>query len=149
MLDLPKILVYNVNINFLEVFMKPNYVAKKSAWTAVSIWTILLCWLIVPIIIMIFKIIALKAETIEFYDQKVVQRSGILAKQERQSLLTNITSVSVNQSLLGRIFNYGNVQVDLIGKWDINTDGVSNPHILKEFLEDYLSNKNMNQVIMK
>ena len=86
MLDLPKILVYNVNINFLEVFMKPNYVAKKSAWTAVSIWTILLCWLIVPIIIMIFKIIALKAESIEFYDQKVVQRSGILAKQERANL---------------------------------------------------------------
>ena len=128
--------------------MKPNYVAKKSAWTAVSIWTILLFWLIVPIIIMIFKIIALKAESIEFYDQKVVQRSGILAKQERQSLLTNITSVSVNQSLWGRIFNYGNVQVDLIGKWDINTNGVANPHKLKDFLEDYLSNKNMHQAIM-
>lgn len=127
--------------------MQPNYVAKKSAWTAVSIWTILLCWLIFPVIVMIFKIIALKAESIEFYDQKVVQRSGIIAKRERQSLLTNVTSVSVNQSVLGRIFNYGDVQVDLIGKWDINTNGISNPHKLKEFLENYLSDKNMQQII--
>ncbi len=127
--------------------MGANYVAKKSAWGAVSIWTILFCWLIIPIVVMIFKIIALKFETIEFYDEKVVQRSGIIAKRERQSLLTNVTSVSVNQSVLGRIFNYGDVQVDLIGKWDVNTNGISNPHKLKEFLEKYLSNKNMQQII--
>lgn len=127
--------------------MKANYVAKKSAWGAVSIWSILFCWLIIPIFVMIFKIIALKAESIEFYDGKVVQKSGILSKREKQSLLTNVTSVSVNQSLWGRIFNYGDVKVDLIGKWDIDTVGISRPNELKAFLEDYLSNKNIHQLV--
>ncbi len=127
--------------------MKANYVAKKSAWGAVSIWSILFCWLIIPIFVMIFKIIALKAESIEFYNEKVVQKSGILSKREKQSLLTNVTSVSVNQSLWGRIFNYGDVKVDLIGKWDIDTVGISRPNELKAFLEDYLSNKNIHQLV--
>ena len=92
--------------------------------------------------------ISLKCESIEFYDQRVIQKSGILAKKERQSVLTNIVSVSVNQSLWGGIFNYGDVQVDLIGKWDIDTRGISRPHELKNFLEKYLSNGNTQQILM-
>lgn len=127
--------------------MQPNYVAKKSLWGAISIWSILFFWLIIPIFVVIFKMIALRCEKIEFYDQRVIQKSGILAKKERQSVLTNIVSVSVNQSLWGGIFNYGDVQVDLIGKWDIDTHGISRPHELKNFLEKYLSNGNTQQIL--
>ncbi len=77
--------------------------------------------------------ISLKYERIEFYDQRVIQKSGIFTKKERQSVLTNIVSVSVNQSLLGGIFNFGDVQIDLIGSWDIDTEGISRPHELKTF----------------
>ena len=128
--------------------MQPNFVAKKSLWGAISIWSILFFWLIIPIFVIIFKMISLKCESIEFYDQRVIQKSGILAKKERQSVLTNIVSVSVNQSLWGGIFNYGDVQVDLIGKWDIDTRGISRPHELKNFLEKYLSNGNTQQILM-
>ena len=40
--------------------VKPNYVMKKSAWSVIRPWHILLSFLIVPLIIMIIKIINIK-----------------------------------------------------------------------------------------
>lgn len=129
--------------NELEVAtMQANYVAKKSAWRAVTLGRILLIWLIIPIFIIIFDIIRLKSETIEFYDNQIVTKKGILSKNVKKTVFTGVVSVSVNQSLFGRMFNYGDVQVDVMGKWDVDTDGISNPHQLEEYLETRIVDKN-------
>ena len=49
-----------------------EYVAKKSAWCCISFWWIVSCILIIPIIFLVFRILAAKAETITFYSDKVV-----------------------------------------------------------------------------
>ena len=116
--------------------MKPNYVAKKSIWSAITFWRVLLFWLIIPLIVMIIGIIAAKKETIEFYDEKVILKKGIIARSEKQTIFSGVLAVSVEQSVLGRMFNYGNVRIDVQGKWDIDTTMVSNPHGLKEYLEN-------------
>lgn len=123
---------------YKEIVMQTSYVAKKSAWSAVSIWHILLCWLVVPIIIMIIKIAIVKSETIEFSQTEVISRRGILSKSERHSSLSGIRSVSVSQSLWGRMFNFGEVTVDIVGKWDVDLSGISNPTALKEYLLPYV-----------
>ena len=129
--------------NKLEVAtMQANYVAKKSAWSAVTLGRVLLIWLIIPIFIIIFDIIRLKNETIEFYDERIVTRKGVLSKKVKKTIFTGVVSVSVNQSLFGRIFNYGNVEVDVMGEWDVNTKGIANPHKLEEYLETKIINKN-------
>ena len=122
--------------------MQANYVAKKSAWSAVRLGRVLLIWLIIPIFIIIFDIIRLKNETIEFYDERIVTRKGVLSKKVKKTIFTGVVSVSVNQSLFGRIFNYGNVEVDVMGEWDVNTKGIANPHKLEEYLETKIINKN-------
>ena len=129
--------------------VQPNYVMKKSAWSVVRPWHILLSFLIVPLFIMLFKIINIKDETISFYNNKVVQRSGIISKHEKTNILTHVLSVTIHQSLLGRIFNYGTVYVDVVGKWDINMRGVKNPMAAKAYLERFVANgTGMNQMII-
>ena len=128
--------------------MEANYVAKKSVWAVISIWHILLCWLIIPLIIMVVKIFIAKSYVIEFYDNKVIVKSGILTKKERQSILTNVASVSIEQTLMGRICNYGDIKVDIVGRWDVNTEGIKNPKGLKEYLNKYVSSCGVQQVIM-
>ena len=91
--------------------MKPEYVATKSAWGAVTFLRVVLFWLIVPLIIMIGHIVILKHERIEFYSNQVVVKSGVLNKKQRKSAFTGVMCVSVEQSLLGRICNYGNVKL--------------------------------------
>ena len=115
--------------------VKPNYVIKKSAWSVVKWWHIVFGILIIPRIIMIVKIINVKDESISFYSNKVVHKSGIFSKHEKTTILTRVLSVTVTQTFWGRICNYGTLHVDVVGKWDLNLRGIKNPMGAKEYLE--------------
>ena len=127
--------------------MKPNYVAKKSATSVLSFWLIVFFWLVIPLIIQIARILSAKCYSIEFYDNKIVVKSGILSKQEKQSVFGGVYSVSISQSFAGRIFNYGNIKVDCPGKWDIDTTGIKDPESLKIYLENYITASGMTNII--
>ncbi len=118
--------------------VKPNYVVKKSAWSVIRPWHILLFFLIVPLIIMIVKIINIKDESISFYNNKVVKKSGIFSKHEKTTVFTQVLSVTVEQTFWGRICNYGTVYVDVVGSWDISMVGVKKPMEVKEYLESHV-----------
>lgn len=121
--------------------MTPNYVAKKSAVAALSFWLIIFCWLVIPLIIQIVRILSAKNFSIEFYDDKKVVKSGVLSKNEDQSVFSGVYSVSVHQSFFGRIFKYGDVAVDAPGTWDIKTEKIKDPQSLKRYLETRISSK--------
>ena len=127
--------------------MTPNYVARKSVLPALSFWLILFFWLIVPTIVQVFRILAARAYTIEFYDDKIITKSGVLNKQETQSVFAGVYSLSVSQSFFGRIVNYGDVRVDCPGKWDIDTTGIIDPYGLKKYLEGKITAKGTTNVI--
>ena len=115
--------------------MKPNFVATKSAVSVLSFWRIISCILIIPIFILIIRIIATKQYRIEFYDDKIIIYSGLINKSKKQCVFMGVTASSVNQTLFGRIFNYGNIEVDCVGKWDIDTTAIKNPHELDSYLQ--------------
>ena len=50
-------------------------------------------------------------------------------------------SVSVEQSFSGQLFGYGNVKIDVFGKWDIDTHGIVRPEELKRYLETRMIRK--------
>ena len=127
--------------------MKPNYVAKKSVTGVLSFWLIVFFWLVIPLIIQIARILSAKCYSIEFYDNKIVVKSGVLSKQENQSVFGGVYSVSVSQSFVGRIFNYGNIQVDCPGRWDIDTVGIKDSSALKKYLENYIIAIRMTNII--
>ena len=127
--------------------MNPNYVAKKSVTGVLSFWLIVFFWLVIPLIIQIARILSAKYYSIEFYDDKIVIKSGVLSKQEKQSVFAGVYSVSISQSFFGRIFNYGSVTVDCPGKWDVDTEGIKDPSALKKYLENYITSSGMTNII--
>lgn len=124
--------------------MTPNYVAKKSLLCALNLWLILFFWLIIPLIIQIIRILDAKFYTIEFYNDKVVTKSGVFSTHEFQNTFMGIYSVSVYKPFLGRIFDYGDIRVDCPGPWDINTDGIKDPDGLKKYLETKITSRGAN-----
>lgn len=126
----------------------PNYVASKTAWNAVTPLRILFFWLIIPLIVLIVDIIRNKKNKIEFYDKYVIEKSGILSKKEKKSTFAGVYSVSIEQSVWGRIFNYGNVKIDVVGRWNIDTHGISHPKGLKKYLENYIVEPNNLQSVV-
>ena len=117
--------------------MSPNYVTRKSILPAFKFWRVILFFLIVPLIILIYNIIALKNDITEFYDDKIVHKKGVFSKSETTTAFMGVYAVTVEQSFFGRIFNYGDINIDAVGKWDVNLDGVKNPKGLKEYLEQH------------
>lgn len=127
--------------------MKPNYVAKKSIVASLSIWLILFFWLVIPLIIQIVRILKAASYSIEFYDNKIVVKSGVINQNEDQSVFSYVYSVSLSRTFFGRLFNYGSVRVDCPGRWDIDTEGIKDPIGFKKFLEGYISNNNAVNII--
>lgn len=67
--------------------MNPNYTIKKSAWTSITLFRILFIWLIIPALLIIADIIKAKCDKIEFYDDKVIHKSGVLDKKKNKLYL--------------------------------------------------------------
>lgn len=127
---------------------QPNYVAKKSAWSAIRWWHILFFFLIVPLIIMICKIIIVKHKRIEFYDKKIVQKSGVFDVEKKTAVFTAVLAVCVEYPFWGRILGYGNVKVEMVGPWDIDLNGVKKPKKLQRYLESRIANvRGMHQLL--
>lgn len=118
--------------------MKPNYIAKKSLWGAVTPVRIFLFFLIIPLIILIADMIRLSCHRIEFYDKKIVHKLGVFSKQEKVFYFTGVMSVYTHQSFIGRIFGYGDVKVDFQGRYDIGTDCIKRPNKLRDYLSHYI-----------
>ena len=89
--------------------MTPNLVVRKTAWSAVTPLCVLFFWLVIPAIVMIWRIVATKSYVVEFYDDYVITKGGVFSKYERKTVFPAVLSVSVSQSFLGRIFGYGNL----------------------------------------
>ena len=115
--------------------MEPLYVAKKSKLCSFSLLRILFCWLIVPIIFIIIDMLKTNVEKVEFYDKKVTERNGLISKGEKETTFKGVVSVTVQQSFWGRIFNFGDVHIDLVGKNNLYLEKIANPYDLKKFLE--------------
>ena len=145
MLDKKLFFMYNIDkilIFFLWRFiMKPDYVAKKSAFLELDIRLLLLFWLIVPLIMQICKIILAKRTIIEFYPDKIVTKKGFFNIRQTESAFEGISSVSIQQTFWGRIFNYGTVMVDGPHKWLISSFGIAKPRKLIKYLETRMAKK--------
>jgi len=115
--------------------MESLYTVKKSIVPSFSFLRILFFWLIIPCILIIIDIIKFSKEKVEIYEKHIIEKTGILSKNEKQTTFAGIVSVSVNQTLFGRMFNYGNVTIDIVGKGGIYIEGAKNPFELKKFLE--------------
>lgn len=116
-----------------------KYTARKSKLAALNWLCVLFCWLIVPIFIQIYLFLRAHCYTLEFYTDKVVVKTGVLNKQEQQSVFLGVLSVSLHQSLFGRMFSYGDLQVNVPGAWDIDTTGIADPKGLRTYLESRIT----------
>ena len=116
-------------------------VVKKSAWGAVSFVSILACILIIPIFILIIEILMIKQEKITFYSDKVVVEKGLLNKSTKKFAFTGVFNVNLYQTLMGRMCNFGDLEVDFVGRTDLDTRYIKNPKEVVEYLESRIVQK--------
>ena len=116
---------------------RPQIVARKSILPAFKLWRVLLFWLIVPLIMIIVDIVKLRSQYVEFYNTYVIKYSGVFSKNDDKCMFPKVLSCNVYRSFWGRVFNYGDIKIDAIGKWDVDLVGVKNPLYIRKYLEKH------------
>ena len=117
--------------------MKPEYVAVRSAlydFSFIGCLILLLLGIIPGLIYILYKIVAAKHCTVEFYQEKYVIKSGVFNTQENESVFKGVLSVVCNRTLGGKIFGYGTIKADVAGKANFYLEGVKDPEKLKNYL---------------
>lgn len=126
--------------------MKPNFVAKKSAYSVIRLWKIIL---ILPIFFMIPQIIKAKSEKVEFYDDYIVEKKGVFRKVSQTYVNPGIVTVSTEQSFCGRLGNFGNVKMSVIGKpLNVDLTYIKRPKKLKAYLDTKLIDPKRLRVVL-
>ena len=126
--------------------MKPNFVAKKSAYSVIRLWKIIL---ILPILVMIPQIIKAKSEKVEFYDDYIVEKKGVFRKVSQTYVNPGIVTVSTEQSFRGRLGNFGNIKMNVIGKpLNVDLTYIKCPKKLKAYLDTKLIDPKRLRVVL-
>ena len=127
--------------------MEAQYVAKKSKLASITFWRILFCWLIFPLVFLLIDILKLSSYKLEIFENQIVETDGILSKNQKQTAFNGVVSVSVNQSFFGRLFNYGSIKMDIVGKNDFYIENIKDPNKFKSFLETKIVKIDGTQVV--
>ena len=80
--------------------------ARPSWWN--FFWYLVFAWLIVPLLIALWKRNSL---VLRVYHDRVKLERGLLGKEYRELFIGDIRSVDVDQSLLGRLFGFGDLTI--------------------------------------
>ena len=116
---------------------RPHIIARKSIIPAFKFWRVLFFWLIIPLIMIIVDVVKLRHEYVEFYNTYVVKKKGVFRKTEDKVMFPKVLSCSTDIPFWGRIFKYGDISIDAIGKWDVDLKGVKNPKYIKKYVENH------------
>lgn len=102
---------------------------------------------IVGIISLIFCFLRASHAQILLYENRIVTKSGLFNVRETESIMSPIIGVSVTRPFWGRVFGYGHVFIDKIGKgWDVNTRYVKRPEEFKQALERMIAGTDYSRV---
>ena len=52
-------------------------------------------------------------------------------------MFPKVLSCHVYRSFWGRVFNYGDIRVDAIGKWDVDLMAIKRPLFVRKYLENH------------
>jgi uncharacterized membrane protein YdbT with pleckstrin-like domain len=156
---------------------RPNYVAKKSIFEVIRGGWIIFVIFGLPLLVaaelalrkldlfnfwfipaavygffliwFLLKVLVLKQTKIEFYDERIVVREGLLTKREKVMLFMGVTSVRKVVPFWGLVFGYGDLYISGVSDFDVRTTRyIKRPRKLQGYLNRHIvSSSDTNRVV--
>jgi uncharacterized membrane protein YdbT with pleckstrin-like domain len=102
---------------------------------------ILLLMTIIPLLFLIWKILDRRFNIWAVTTLRIIDESGVLSSNSTESPLDKINNISFHQSLMGRIFGYGDVQIQTAAEMGATTYAfIESPRLLKDTVTKYQEN---------
>ncbi|CAN5514721.1 hypothetical protein BH11PSE7_BH11PSE7_06740 [soil metagenome] len=136
-------IVYRANVSHWKFF--PSYllgclflVGAAAAWLMGAqggSWLIVaLAALAVGLLVIISAVIRRSTTELVLTDRRIITKRGLVSRNTVEMNLAKVESLQVNQGLMGRMFNYGDVSVVGTGSSLEPLYGISNPLELRKKL---------------
>lgn len=121
------------HLNLIPISLGSIVLMKKE----LSLWTVALAvWTLIYLLAMIWTLIVIRCQYIEFYDSYVIQRKGVIFRKSKKSIFPQVLAVTTHRNILG----YGSVEIDVVGPWDVELTLLKRPEDVREYLIDYMVN---------
>ncbi|HEY5338358.1 MAG TPA: PH domain-containing protein [Rhizomicrobium sp.] len=111
--------------------------AHFSWWYSFKAWMalILLGWAVIGIFIFASMMLRKWSTEIAVTTHRFVEKTGIFTLHTNEIALPNIEGVKVEQSFLGRLFNYGHLSIDGTGVDAVLVPDIADPIAFRAALE--------------
>lgn len=118
---------------------KVEYEAKVSIWSLLPLFVVgfLLIWVYgLGLIFWAIAITRYMTTELVITNKKIISKFGFIKRDTIEMLLPKIESIQVNQSVLGRMLNYGSVVVSGGGNPQAPVPGIASPiEFRKKFMD--------------
>jgi uncharacterized membrane protein YdbT with pleckstrin-like domain len=96
---------------------------------------------IIPFLFLFWKILVRHFDVWAVTNFRVIDEFGVLSRNSKESPLDKINNISFNQSLMGRIFGYGSVEIQTAAEMGATTYHlITSPKLLKDTVTEYQEN---------
>jgi uncharacterized membrane protein YdbT with pleckstrin-like domain len=91
-------------------------------------------WFLVALALVCFLWVYILRVTTEFAvtDRRIIAKSGLIARDTVEMFLDKVESLNVDQTIIGRIFNYGTIKVRGTGSTEEPFRNISGPMALRK-----------------
>lgn len=113
---------------------KVAYRAKVSKWSLVPLIVagiILLPLVGIGVLCWTWAFIIYATTELAVTDKRVIAKTGLVQRRTIEMFLEKVESVQVDQSVLGRIFNYGSVTISGTGTHNAPFKNISDPLVFR------------------
>lgn len=111
-----------------------------NAQNAGAEWLVLITLALIPMIVggIIFLVIMVPIWTTEIgvTNQRIIYKTGFISRSTQELQLRSIEEVNMQQSVLGRIFNYGKIDIHGTGEEDISLPNLGDAVTLRKALQE-------------
>ncbi|HOF89705.1 MAG TPA: PH domain-containing protein [Armatimonadota bacterium] len=112
---------------------EPLLVVRPSGWC--FCWHWVFCWLIVPLIIALWKRADLE---LRIYDDRVVLERGVLSKTMTELYIEDIRAVEIRESFWGRLVGLGSISIASAGDANsvLTARGIPHPRRIHDLIQE-------------
>jgi uncharacterized membrane protein YdbT with pleckstrin-like domain len=112
-----------------------TYRAKVSKWSLVPLMlagVVLLPVVGIGVLCWVWAFIIYVTTELAVTDKRVIAKTGLVRRRTIEMFLEKVESVQVDQSVLGRIFNYGSVTISGTGTHSAPFHNISDPLVFRK-----------------
>ncbi len=99
-------------------------------WLLLGLVTFGVTWLVA-----IYEFLRLRAIEQGVTNKRVIFKTGIIGRKSEEMKLTSIETVEIDQTVMGRMFNFGSVKITGRGTSDLVFKGINDPMSVKRKIE--------------